>query len=164
LIEPVTEMFKEIVKRQRNVYTLNACIADSKPYIAKIRVAGYLSGIEEQMSEKHKQRFYNQKQANRFSNEGKYVHVPCFSLYTILKAINVETVDFFSLDIEGGEWNVIKSLPYEKIEFKTFVIEYTANPSTTGLIKTRLAENGFRLLKQDNQDLFFTQKKYQVTS
>ena len=38
LIEPVTEMFKEIVKRQRNVYTLNACIADSKPYIAKIRV------------------------------------------------------------------------------------------------------------------------------
>ena len=31
----------------------------------------------------------------------EYFHVPCFSLVTILKALGVKRVDYFSLDIEG---------------------------------------------------------------
>ena len=69
LIEPVTEMYQEILKRNRNIYTINACIADKKPFIARFRVAGYLSGREELMSNQHRQRVEHQKQENKFTNK-----------------------------------------------------------------------------------------------
>jgi FkbM family methyltransferase len=154
LIEPIPELYAEIVKRNRKIYTLNACIADDKPFIAKMRVAGYLSGRPELMSDQHKQRLESEKQSNNFTSKGTYVDVPCFPLYSILKAIGVATVDFFSLDIEGAEWEVIKSLPYDKIDFKSFLIEYPANPATTQPIITKLAANGLIVFEKDNQDLF----------
>ena len=42
--------------------------------------------------------------------------VPCFSLVTILKAINVNKVDYFSLDVEGGESFVLKAIDFNKID------------------------------------------------
>lgn len=31
----------------------------------------------------------------------EYLYIPCFSLVTILEAINIKKVDYFSLDVEG---------------------------------------------------------------
>ena len=38
--------------------------------------------------------------------------VPCFPLPSILAALNVNHVDFLSLDIEGQELAVLKTLPF----------------------------------------------------
>ncbi len=104
------------------------------------------------MSDKHKKRV-NDEQADE-----SYLFIPCLPLYTILKAINVNNIDYFSLDIEGGEWDVVKSLPFDKISFEVFTIEYPANPETTELIKTRLHENNYDLFKVDGSDLYFSKK------
>ena len=45
--------------------------------------------------------------ANRIDKESnfkkrEYLYIPCFSLVTILKAIDVKKVDYFSLDVEGN--------------------------------------------------------------
>ena len=52
---------------------------------------------------------------NIFGNNFQYFYAPCFSLHTILKAMNVNKVDFFSLDLEGGENDVLLSLDFNKI-------------------------------------------------
>jgi hypothetical protein len=52
----------------------------------------YLSGLDNLMSDKQRRR----------GNAGQHTFVPCFSLITILKAINVNKVDYFSLDVEGS--------------------------------------------------------------
>jgi hypothetical protein len=156
LIEPITELYDQLVKKNRNVYSINACIADNKPFIARLRVAGPLSGREDAMGKGHKDRINSETKTN--SSTGSYIYIPCFSLYTILKAIDVDTVDYFSLDIEGGEWDVIKSLPYDKIHFKSFTIEYPANPGTTDFIKSKLLDKGYNLFKQDGSDLYLIKK------
>jgi hypothetical protein len=156
LIEPITELYNDLVKKNRNIYSINACIAGSKPFVAKLRVAGPLSGREEAMAKQHKDRINSETKTD--ATTGSYLYIPCFSLYTILKAINVNKVDYFSLDIEGGEWDVIKSLPYDKIDIRSFTIEYPANPGTTDFIKSKLADNGYNLFKQDGSDLYYLKK------
>lgn len=46
------------------------------------------------------------------------VDVQCFPLYTYLLALNVTVVDYFSLDVEGSELNVLKTIPFDKIDIK----------------------------------------------
>lgn len=97
LIEPSKKNFKKLIAKKRRIYALNACITD-RVVVGKFRSfeAGDLSGLEETMSEGHLER--GESQLNAF--------VPCFSLLTILKAINVAKVDYFSLDVEGITFGV----------------------------------------------------------
>jgi len=46
------------------------------------------------------------------------VNVQCFPLYTYLIALNVTVIDYFSLDVEGSELNVLKTIPFDKIDIK----------------------------------------------
>ena len=41
-------------------------------------------------------------------------------MYTILKAINTNKVDYFSLDVEGGELEVLKGINLKKLDITTF--------------------------------------------
>jgi len=50
-----------------------------------------------------------------FTSEGV---VECFSLYSVLKALNMDTVDFFSLDVEGHELQILKAIPYNLLNIK----------------------------------------------
>ncbi len=98
LIEANPNMFKEIVKRKRRTYALNACLAD-KVKVAKFRNfpgVPALSGLDDEMSASHKNWGIG-------AGGGKVENfqVPCFSLVTILKALDIRTVDYFSLDVEG---------------------------------------------------------------
>lgn len=46
------------------------------------------------------------------------VNVQCFPLYTYLLALNISVIDYFSLDVEGSELNVLKTIPFDKIDIK----------------------------------------------
>ena len=41
--------------------------------------------------------------------------VTCLPLYTILLAVGNPTVDFFSLDVEGAELEILKTIPWDKV-------------------------------------------------
>ena len=40
----------------------------------------------------------------------------CMPLYTILLAMGNPTVHYFSLDIEGAEFPVLKTIPWDKVQ------------------------------------------------
>lgn len=42
----------------------------------------------------------------------------CFSFYSILLAVGNPVVDYFSLDVEGAELPILKSIPWEKVNIK----------------------------------------------
>ena len=52
------------------------------------------------------------------------IRVQCFPLYAVLKAIGVRHIDYFSLDIEGAELEVLYTIPLELITIDVFTIEY----------------------------------------
>lgn len=41
----------------------------------------------------------------------------------MLDAINVKHVDYFSLDIEGAELPILKTIPFDRIHFTIITVE-----------------------------------------
>lgn len=52
----------------------------------------------------------------KISDKGLELH--CMPLYSILLSVKRTTVDFFSLDIEGNELDVLRTLPFDKVDIK----------------------------------------------
>ena len=150
LIEPIPSLYQTILTKKRNVHVLNACIAGKLPLVAKFRVLHVLSVRVAEMSDAHKRRMDKEG-----VNNMPIVHVPCFSLNTIMAALRVENVDYFSLDVEGGEWSVISNLDLKRINIKSFSIEYNGNQGPKNLIKDHLLAQGYKYLKEDGQDIYF---------
>lgn len=54
----------------------------------------------------------------------RVTEIQCFPLYSILLALNVTTVDFFSLDVEGSELQVLKTIPFKKLNIRMITTEF----------------------------------------
>ena len=46
------------------------------------------------------------------------IKTTCFPLHSILFAIGNPSIDYFSLDIEGLELDVLKTIPWDKVDIK----------------------------------------------
>ena len=53
--------------------------------------------------------------------EDNFATVICFPLFGVLKAINVTKVDYFSLDVEGNEMDVLRTIPFDNVDI---TVEY----------------------------------------
>jgi FkbM family methyltransferase len=157
LIEPVPSFYQKILSKKRNVHVINACIAGKLPLVAKFRVYRGLSVRVAEMSEDHKSRM-ERENLNLEKRILDYVNVPCFSLNTILAALDVKRVDYFSLDVEGGEWSVISNLNLKDLDIKAFSIEFNGFQEPKNLIKNHLESKGYEYLKEDRQDIYFIKK------
>ena len=51
------------------------------------------------------------------------VRVQCLPLYSLLLALGNPTVDFLSLDTEGGELEVLEALPWDKVDIRAISVE-----------------------------------------
>ena len=71
------------------------------------------------MNVKYRQKFNVGKVMtdNSPTKEGDtYTDVTCFPLFGVLKAMNVSRVDYFSLDVEGNEMDVLRTIPFDEID------------------------------------------------
>lgn len=88
------------------------------------------------------------------------LYIPCFSLNTILAAINVNKIDYFSLDVEGGEYDVLKSIDFKKTKIDSFSIEHNGFTDDKLKIKTHLENIGYKTMKEDGQDIYLVIKSF----
>ena len=51
--------------------------------------------------------------------------IQCFPFHAIVKALGVKHIDYFSLDVEGVEENILQTIPLDKIYIDIFTIEYS---------------------------------------
>jgi FkbM family methyltransferase len=147
LIEPTPSLFKQILAKNRNVFAINACIANKRPIVSKFRLFHWYSGRDSSFNEADRERIDK--------NSRKVAYVPCFSLATIMRAIGVSHVDYFSLDVEGGEMDVLKGINFAKIEIESFTIEHNNDRKNKEAINSFMLENGYKILKEDYLDNYF---------
>ena len=106
-------------------------------------------GLIDYMQESNLRRFGGKQNLLRSSTE-----LQCLPLYSILRAIGVKHVDYFSLDIEGAELDAIKTLALDEITVDIFTIEYVVGniiKSRTDSVKTFRAIKDHFVGKYDNQ-------------
>lgn len=52
------------------------------------------------------------------AHSGVHISVQCFPFIDLMAALNVTTVNYFSLDIEGYELQVLKTIPFDMINIE----------------------------------------------
>ena len=86
----------------------------------------------------------------------------CFPIYSVLMALGNPVVDYFSLDIEGAEYNVLKTIPFNKTRIKLFGVEVEhAGKIFNGTqhdIDNIMSENGFVHVGTSRLDKFYKRK------
>jgi FkbM family methyltransferase len=151
LIEAIPSYYKQILSKNRKIFSINCCISNKRPSVAKFQLAGYLSNRISLINEDFQNRV---DESNRNKNK-TIIYVPCFSLNTILNAINVDKIDYFSLDVEGGELEVLKGIDFNKIDIATFSVEHNNYQDQKIKIKQLLESNNFKMTSDYEFDFFF---------
>ena len=117
LIEPDPELYKEIKRHRKRDICLNCGVglSDEKMadfYIMKARTLNTFSKDEAQKLE----------EKNLTAIE-KIVKIDLISINEILDKYFLDGLDFMSLDIEGIDFDVLKSIEWEKIRPKVICVE-----------------------------------------
>ena len=119
LIEPTGYLFERLLKVHRKAYAVNACLSvENKISIVKFYGADLLGGIEKVMEGPMLNR------AKAAAPHVKATNTLCIPVYSILEAINMHHINFFSLDVEGAELEILKTIPFDKVKIDLFLIEY----------------------------------------
>ncbi|CAH1782045.1 unnamed protein product [Owenia fusiformis] len=114
LVEPNKRTFQELLNLKRKAYAANVLLCpDNQSRKFTYVDAKVLSGIKELV----------QLRSDKIAKRKSYL-VQCFTLYTLLLAVGVTRIDFFSLDVEGAEVPILKTIPFDKVYIKSLTVEY----------------------------------------
>ena len=103
LIEPNPSFYSNVVAKRKGSYAINSCLSTTNK---TMKVYFDMNNLFGKITEK------------------KAAQVQCFPLFSILQAIGVDTIDYFSLDVEGPELEILKTIPWNKIRINVLTIEY----------------------------------------
>ena len=133
---------------------MNAAVCEKKQKIHYYE-RGAVSGVYEFASDQFKRAWW--KDISLDSPEVK--EIDCAPLMDILAENHVETnyFDFFSLDVEGAEFEVLKAIDFDNIGFGIIFVEADgSNPAKNEEVKSFLKSNGYTYFSNHQRsDWFF---------
>ncbi|WAQ93956.1 hypothetical protein MAR_006427 [Mya arenaria] len=131
LIEANPYIYEKLVEKNRACYTVNCCVSANMSNMTFI-LADVYTGAAKLMRDTHrnfiKELGYKRggvqhgenvqrKSIIKFMKSVQYDHV------NLLGAIGMWRIDFFSLDVEGAELHILKSINLDKVYIDDFFIE-----------------------------------------
>lgn len=128
LIEPDPLNFIEVIKRNRRAWLSPTCLSIN-PYpdvvlFEQNRNMGKIAGKGAKVT-------------------GTTVNVQCFPFYSYILALNITHVDYFSLDIEGLELDVLKTIPFKDINIETLSVEFAHVPGGKNAVSEYMFSQGY---------------------
>ncbi|XP_045167748.2 uncharacterized protein LOC123531033 [Mercenaria mercenaria] len=138
LIETNPTVYKQLKMKNRKAFTLNSCL-HGKSYPSMV------SFLEDSWWGKVFEGNFS-KAYRGIGGKGRYVHIQCFPLYSILLALNQTRVDYFSLDVEGAEEGVLDSIPWDKVDIRMMSIEYNKWPGGKSALKSYMEKRGYKYM------------------
>ena len=117
LIEANPDYHRALLNKNRRAYVLQSCLSTKRqPSVVRIRRDGVLSGIVD-TTEQSRLAFIGQ-------NNIRGVDVNCFPLNAIMEALGVFHVDYLSLDVEGPELEILRTIDWTRLHIDVITVEY----------------------------------------
>lgn len=155
-IEPNPVVFGKLISNRKSV-NLNVCIGSENTKVKFTQIEGYsemLSGITEKYNAKHIERINNDILIKGGTKQE--IEVNMITL-TAIDEIKNKKIDFISIDTEGNEFDIVKSIDFDILNIKSLVIE---NNYRDNRIKEYLGLKEFELIHKLDCDEVFLKKKY----
>ena len=117
LIEANPDFHSALLDKNRRAYVLQACLStERRPVTVRMQPAGVLGGIASKMHQSHV--------AFIGANKKPEVAVVCFPLNAIMAALDVSHVDYLSLDVEGPELEILRTVDWTRLHIVVITVEY----------------------------------------
>ena len=123
LIEPSPTNYRELVVNRADDICINLAICSQAQDVHFVDKGG-VSGIYEFMSESFQQKFHPELLKDHA--DGLPI-IPCHPLANVLPVLGVTHIDFFSLDVEGAELQVLQTFPFNSVTVSIFCVEATGH-------------------------------------
>lgn len=154
--EPNPSVFVRL-DQNRNCLRYNVCIGDHDGEVVFCQISGYaemLSGIK---------KFYNEEHLKRINIETKNNGGNLVEINVKIKRLNSfpelkdRQIDYLSIDTEGNELSILKSIDFEKLNIKAISIE---NNYKEVEIFTFMKNNGFDFITKLNCDEIYVKSNF----
>ncbi len=124
-IEPIPNVFKTLVQNRPKSHNLNVAISDNE-LIAKFieSEADMESGLVESMDPVQLEKIYQRANSKKFS-------VKTQLLKNILNEYGIQNINLLSIDVEGAEVGVIKSIDFDEVFIDVIMFESNDYYETT---------------------------------
>lgn len=153
--EPNPVIF-ESLKKNRTCEVKNACVGDANKEVVFCKVDGpsnMLSGIFEHYNDLHLKRI--QAEIANYGGSYELIKVDMLRLSDQLEA--GQEVHYLSIDTEGNELSILRSIDFKKNKFISITVENNyRDPSIHNFLKSR----GFTLLTRIKMDEVYIHRSY----
>lgn len=138
-IEASPKRFKLLVK-SRNCICENYAVSDNIGEVEFMDISGYgkgLSGIVDKYDEKHIKRIEGDIKK---TSKKEIVTVKTELLTNLLDKHNINEIDFCTIDTEGGEYDILKTIDFNTYNIKIILVENNYDDSE---VNELLLKNGY---------------------
>lgn len=123
-VEPIPSVFVRLTE-ERRCRLLNACISDRPGkalFTEVVDGVDMYSGLSEKMDPRHRRRIHRAIRRNR-RGQIREIEVECVTWDEALARSQITAVDFLSLDTEGGELDILRTINFEKTPVRVISVE-----------------------------------------
>jgi len=159
-VEPIPSVFKQLVQNRPKSIHINGCIAEKSGQSTFWQISGYsemLSGLVDEYDPAHTARIRKEIESKGGTIEER--QIPCYRLADLLAEHGVDQVDYCSIDVEGAEMSVLRSIDFDKVKISVFSIENNYN---TNDIRKFMRSKGYSLVVKLECDEIYTFKKRSI--
>ena len=147
--EPLPWAFEKL-RLSRRCILVNGCVTDFDGETSFVACEGpteMLSGIASKFDPEHMARI--DAAMAEFGGARREITVRCYRLDGVLKANGISHVDYLSVDTEGGEFDILRSIDFRATPVSVITVE---NNTNTLNIRRLLEPAGFELVAVTGAD------------
>jgi len=156
-IEPSPVRFK-LLENNRECICENIAVSDFTGEAEFLDIEGWgkgLSGLVAKYCENHKRRI-NQELSHSENKGSSVIKVKVDNLQTVLERNNLSTIDFCTIDTEGGELEILKTLDFNKTKIHILCVENNYNNPE---VRDFLENKGYVLIKRIKIDEIYERQQ-----
>lgn len=140
-IEPLPTHFKKLCKARQNSLCVNKAIFNKSGEIVKFSVSNLLSGITSHIDK------YD------FVKQEEQIDVETITMDDLLDELNApKFIEYMSLDTEGTEFEILKTIDYSKYIFGIIHLEHNYVEPKRTMIREFLKSNGYVYVGENKWD------------
>lgn len=156
-IEPIRKVFDKLVSNRPNDININCAVCNNDgetEFLCNVGYTEMISGIKANFDTRHLARL--QRENMQHGSTTEIIKVNTKRLETILDENNISNINYLSIDVEGAEFEVIKSINFDKVFIDVIGFENNYNDASVPIVKY-LEDKGFIFI-HNSLDIFMIHK------
>jgi FkbM family methyltransferase len=134
-IEPIKSVFEKLVINRPNSININCAVCNNNGTAKFLCNTGYtemISGLKDNFDTRHVLRLERENEAMGSTTE--IIEVNTRTIENICDEYDIKHIDLLSIDVEGAEFEVIKSINFDKVFIEVILFENNYNDTSIPII------------------------------